>query len=62
VGQGRLAAMTEPKHAADAVAGITGVGAWLEVVPLPELAALATLCWYGARFASWAIKRWRERS
>jgi hypothetical protein len=54
--------MTEPKHAADAVAGITGVGAWLEVVPLPELAALATLCWYGARLTSWAVKKWRARS
>lgn len=54
--------MTEPKHIADAAAGVTGIGAWLEFVPLPELAALATLAWYGARFTSWAVKKWRARS
>jgi len=54
--------MSEPKHIGDAAAGLTGVGAWLEFLPLPELAALATLVWYSARFASWAVKRWRDQS
>ena len=54
--------VTEPKHLADAAAGVAGIGAWLEFVPLPELAALATLLWYGARLTSWLVKRWRARS
>ena len=54
--------MTEPKHIADAAAGVTGIGAWLEFIPLPELAALATICWYAARMASWMVKKWRARS
>ena len=54
--------MPEPKHLVDAAAGLAGIGAGMEVVPLPELAALATLVWYGARLTSWLVKRWRARS
>ncbi len=54
--------MSEPRHIGDLAAGITGVGAWLEWLPLPELAALATLTWYGARLTTWAIGKWRDRS
>jgi len=53
--------MNDPRHIGDAAAGIAGIGAYLEFLPLPEIAALSTITWYTARLVSWLVKRWRAR-
>jgi len=51
--------MTYPREIGDLAAAATAFGAVLEF--LPSVAAGISIVWYLARFASWAITRWRAR-